>query len=166
MSSGGIYVAQSFQDLQNSLIDKIGELLSEMSFEKADGTTVAGAAGYPQQLPKLTQDDEDPDQFFPYYIVKIIGGHTATDNEPWDTTVDIMLGCYSDDAENNGHLKLLDMIKTITEYFQAYPLLNHKYRALQDMEFAIQDEDTYPYFFGGIEMKFWVARARREDEYS
>jgi hypothetical protein len=34
------------------------------------------------------------------------------------------------------------------------------------MDFALQDEDTYPYFFGGIEMKFWVQKARREDPYA
>lgn len=166
MPGSGIYVAQSFQDLQDSLIDKVGELLSEMSFEKADGTTVTGAAGYRQQLPILMQDDEDPDQFFPGYIVRIKGGRTQTDADPWDVAVDIIFGCYSDDNANDGHLIILGMIKAITEYFQAYPLLDHKYRVLQDMEFNIQDEDTYPYFYGDVEMKFWVQRARREDEYS
>ena len=166
MSGGGIYAATSFQNLQDDLIDKIGEVISEIEFEKADGNSVTGATGYRQQLPKLTQDDETEDQFFPYYIVRIENGKTPSDNEPWNVVVDILLGCYSDDETNNGHLQILDMIKAITEYFQAYPLLHHKYRALQDMEFALQDEDTYPYFFGGIEMKFWVARARREDEYA
>ena len=166
MPEQGIYMTTSFRDLQDDLIKKIGELLSETEFEKADGTVITGAAGYPQQLPKLVQDDEMEDQFFPYYIVRIENGRTPSDNEPWDVVVDILLGCFSDDNENNGHLQILDMIKVITEHFQAYPLLNNKYRALQDMEFALQDEDTHPYFFGGIEMKFWVARARRKDDYS
>ena len=166
MPESGIYVKQSFEDLQNALIGKVGELLSEMTFERSDGTTVTGVTGYRQQLPKLTQDDEDPDQFFPHYIVQIDSGRTQTDADPWDVTVDILLGCYSDDNANSGHLIILDMARAIMEYFQAYPLLDHKYRALQDMEFALQREDTYPYFFGGVEMKFWVQRARREDDYA
>ena len=166
MADSGINIVQSCLDLQDALIAKINELLSEMQFEKSDGTTVMGATGYRQQLPILMQDDEDPDQFFPGYIVRIKGGRTQTDADPWDVTVDIIFGCYSDDNANDGHLIILGMIKAITEYFQVYPLLDHKYRALQDMGFNIQDEDTYPYFYGDVEMKFWVQRARREDEYS
>ena len=154
------------------LYDEAGAQLSDdrestgIVFKKADGTTVIGATGYRQQLPRIVQDDEDTDQFFPYFIVRIETGHTPSDNEPWDVTVDILLGIFDDDTQNDGHVVIADMIQKITDYFVAYPLLDHKYRALQDMDFALQDEDTYPYFFGGIEMKFWVQKARREDPYA
>ena len=154
------------------LYDEAGAQLSDdrestgIVFKKADGTTVIGATGYRQQLPRIVQDDEDTDQFFPYFIVRIETGHTPSDNEPWDVTVDILLGIFDDDTQNDGHVVIADMIQKITDYFVAYPLLDHKYRALQDMDFALQDEDTYPYFFGGIEMKFWVQKAQREDDYA
>ena len=154
------------------LYDEAGAQLSDdgeptgIVFKKADGTTVTGATGYRQQLPRIVQDDEDTDQFFPYFIVRIETGHTPSDNEPWDVTVDILLGIFDDDTQNDGHIVIADMIQKITDYFVAYPLLDHKYRALQDMDFALQDEDTYPYFFGGIEMKFWVQKAQREDDYA
>ena len=154
------------------LYDEAGAQLSDdgestgIVFKKADGTTVIGATGYRQQLPRIVQDDEDTDQFFPYFIVRIETGHTPSDNEPWDVTVDILLGNFDDDTQNDGHIVIADMIQKITDYFVAYPLLDHKYRALQDMDFALQDEDTYPYFFGGIEMKFWVQKAQREDDYA
>ena len=68
-----------------------------------------------------------------------------------------------------GILILIEVYKANRSYLRS---IRHKsYRAAvrgtvremveQEMEFALQDEDTYPYFFGGIEMKFWVARARR-----
>ena len=155
-----------------TLYDESGALLSDeglstgLQFEKADGTTVTGATGYRQQLPLLTQSDEDPDQFFPYFIVRIVDGKTPSDNEPWDVSVDIIFGAFSDDALNQGHVYVSNMIEAVSDYFAAYPLLDHKYRALQDMNFVVQDEDTAPYYFGLLEMKFWVQKARREDPYA
>lgn len=155
-----------------TLYDENGALLSDdglstgLQFEKADGTMVIGATGYRQQLPLLTQNDDDPDQFFPYFIVRIINGKTPSDNEPWDVTVNILFGAFSDDSSNQGHVYISNMIEAVADYFAAYPLLDHKYRALQDMEYAMQDEDTAPYYFGLLEMKFWVQKARREDDYA
>jgi hypothetical protein len=170
---GGTVPSESLEDEGGAVLyDESGAFLTDvgkqtgMVFKKADGSTVIGATGYRQQLPRLVQDDDDADQFFPYYIVRLETGHTLSDNEPWDVTVDILLGIFDDDTENDGHIYISEMIQRITDYFVAYPLLDHKYRALQDMDFALQDEDTYPYFFGGIEMKFWVQKARREDPYA
>lgn len=170
---GGTVLIESLVDESGTtLYDESGAFLTDvgkqtgMVFKKADGTTVTGATGYRQQLPKVIQDDDDMDQFFPYYIVRIETGRTPSDNEPWDVTVDILFGIFDDDAENDGHIYILEMIQRVTDFFAAYPLLDNKYRALQDMEFAVQDEDTYPYFLGGIEMKFWVQKARREDPYA
>ena len=165
--------SEPLNDESNSLLyDESGRLILDgvtttgMLFEKADGTMVIGATGYRQQLPLLTQNDEDPDQFFPYFIVRIINGKTPSDNEPWDVTVHIIFGAFSDDSSNQGHVYVSNMIEAVANYFVAYPLLDHKYRALQDMEYALQDEDTAPYYFGLLEMKFWVQKARREDDYA
>ena len=165
--------SEPLADEGNALLyDETGRLLldgittTRMLFEKADGTMVIGATGYRQQLPLLTQNDDDPDQFFPYFIVRIINGKTPSDNEPWDVTVNILFGAFSDDSSNQGHVYISNMIEAVADYFAAYPLLDHKYRALQDMEYAMQDEDTAPYYFGLLEMKFWVQKARREDDYA
>jgi len=165
--------SEPLADEGNALLyDETGRLLldgittTRMLFEKADGTMVIGATGYRQQLPLLTQNDDDPDQFFPYFIVRIINGKTPSDNEPWDVTVNILFGAFSDDSSNQGHVYISNMIEAVADYFAAYPLLDHKYRALQDMEYAMQDEDTAPYYFGLLEMKFWVQKAQREDDYA
>ena len=165
--------SEPLTDEGNALLyDETGRLLLDgitatgMLFETADGTMVIGATGYRQQLPLLTQNDDDPDQFFPYFIVRIINGKTPSDNEPWDVTVNILFGAFSDDSSNQGHVYISNMIEAVADYFAAYPLLDHKYRALQDMEYAMQDEDTAPYYFGLLEMKFWVQKAQREDDYA
>ena len=34
------------------------------------------------------------------------------------------------------------------------------------MSFALQDEDTYPFYFGAIDIKFYVPKIGRSDDWS
>ena len=78
-------------------------------------------------------------------------------------TADIHLGVYDADLDNQGHQHVATMIQRIANRFAAEPLLDKKYRAQQDMEWALQDENTYPYFFGGIRIKFSVPKIGRSE---
>jgi len=161
-----IPTAKTVPFLQRDLIAEIESLISDLEFKRADGTKVFGAPGYIQQLPKLESDDEDPDQYFPYFIVRHTQSTTENDTAPWIATFNILLGVYDDDESNIGHFQLENAVQRITDRFVFDPLLSHAWRALQNIEIAIQEDDTYPYFFGGIELKFQVPKIRRNDEYS
>nr|WP_325300176.1 hypothetical protein [uncultured Dysosmobacter sp.] len=152
--------------LQRDLTKEIGEILRDLRFKDAQGKEVVGANGYYQQLPTITEDDDDSSKFFPYYIVRIQDGETKDDDDPWTVTTNILLGIYDDDPETNGHFAVLGMIQRITDRFAAEPLLNGRYRANQDINWALQDEDTYPFYFGGIEIKFSVPKIERRDPYA
>lgn len=78
----------------------------------------------------------------------------------------IILGVYDDDVTGAGYMHILTMIERITNRFLEEPLLDHKYRAEATMNTAIQDEDTYPYYFGAIEMTFNLPKIERRDEFS
>ncbi len=81
-----------------------------------------------------------------------------------DTT--ILFGCHDAGLENNGHRHILTMIERTVDRFASEPSLNGMYRARQDMEWALQDEDTYPYFFGAVRIKFDIPKVgRREPTY-
>ena len=60
----------------------------------------------------------------------------------------------------------MTMIQRITDRFAKEPLLNRKYRAQEKMSFALQDDDTYPFYFGGVEMRFSVPKMGRSDGWS
>ena len=44
--------------------------------------------------------------------------------------------------------------------------MDNKFRANQNVSFALQDEDTYPYYFGGIDIKFYTPKIGRSDDWS
>lgn len=130
-------------DLQKSLIAEIEELLAQMQLKNAAGEDVVGVKGYEQRLPEITDDEEDQSRFFPYFIVRIEEGNTPTDDEPWLVGTTVLFGICDYDKETNGHRTILEMITKITNRFLERPLLDSKFRANQNVSFALQDEDTY-----------------------
>jgi len=153
-------------EFQNKLIEECETLLKDIQTKNVAGETVTGVTGYAQMLPVVTEDEEDESQFFPYFIVRLTDGLTEDDDDPWTVTANIYLGVYDPDKQTNGHYHVLEMITRITNRFMKEPLLAKAYRAQQKMEWALQDEDTYPFYFGGIEIKFSLPRIGRSDDYS
>lgn len=153
-------------DLQKDLAEEIGNLLKEIRSKDAQGNEVVGAKGYYQQLPAIREDEDDVSKFFPYFIVRIEDGETEDDDDPWTVKADILLGSYDEDPDTNGHFRIMGMIQRIIDRFAAEPLLNGRYRANQKMRWELQDEDSYPFYFGGVELMFSVPKIERRDLYA
>ena len=151
--------------LQDALVEEIVIILKDIRVKNANGEPKPVNV-YPQRLPIFTEDEEDETQCFPYAVVRIGDSDTENDDDPWHVVVDILIGVYDDDLKGQGHLHILTMVERITDRFMEKPLLDGKYRAEQKMQKALQDEDTYPYYFGGVEMKFEVPKIGRRDEWS
>ena len=147
--------------LYDDLIAEVEDILKDVVTKNTAGEDVVGVKGYKYRLPLITADDEDESQFFPYFIVRLSGGKTEDDDSPWLVTADILLGVCENDKDIPGHEHIMVMIQRITDRFVAEPLLNKKFRAEQGIEWAVQDEDTYPFYFGGAEIKFNVPKIGR-----
>ena len=146
-------------NFQEELAKDVEHILKDVVTTNAAGERIHGVTVYKQQLPVITSDEEDESKFFPYAIVRL-------DDSPWMVTADVLLGLHDAEPSNQGHQHILVMCQRLIDRYAAEPLLAKKYRAEQDMEWAVQDADTYPYFFGGVRIKFSVPKiGRREPVY-
>lgn len=157
--------AASILLLQKDLLKEVTSLLGEMQFKNADGETVTGVTGYEQRLPQITEDDEDTSQFFPYAVARVTNWNTKDDTDPWHVTIDVLFGIYDDAKDSHGHEALMNMIEVVANRFVHEPLLAHSFRAEQNIDAELQDEDTYPYYFGGIEFVFTAPKIERKVEF-
>ena len=153
-------------ELQAELLQEVKKVLKDLRMKNTAGEFVDGINGYEQGLPLVVEDDEDESKFFPYYIIKLDEGETPTAEEPWKVHVFIILGIYEDSKENIGHKEIMNAVERIQQRFEKEPLLNGKYRADPEMSWALQDEQTYPFYFGALELYFWIPKIGREDRYS
>ena len=157
--------AASILLLQKDLLKEVTDLLKEMEFKNADGDTVKGVTGYEQRLPQITEDDEDSSQFFPYAVIRVTNWMTKDDEDPWHVTMDVLFGIYDDVKDSRGHEVLMNMIEKVANRFVHEPLLAHSFRAEQNIYAELQDKDTYPYYFGGIEFVFTAPKIERKVEF-
>lgn len=153
-------------DFQEDLAEDLKKVLKDIVTVNVVGQRVSGVNVYKQQLPVITSDEEDDSQFLPYAIVRLSDGKTEEDDSPWIVTADVLFGVYDSEKSNKGHQHVMVMCQRLIDRYAAEPLLARKYRAEPDMEWALQDEDTYPYFFGGVRIKFNIPKiGRREPIY-
>lgn len=148
-------------DLQESLAEEVGRILKDVETANAAGEKVSGVTVHRQQLPIIVSDEEDASQFFPYAIVRLIEGACADDDSPWGVTADVILGVHDEDPRNQGHAHVMVMCQRLVDRFAAEPLLDGKYWAHPNIEWAVQDADAYPYFFGGVRLQFSVPKIGR-----
>lgn len=155
-------------ELQRDLEKKIEELVKDVQSKTTTGRLVSGVTVYEQKLPELTAEEDEPSQFFPYAIIRLESGSTPDDEDAWNVSTSILFGIHDGSPNSKGHRTIMEMIQRTVDYFTAYPLLNHKFRAQQDISWALPDADadTYPFYFGGVEIKFSVPKMARKDIYT
>lgn len=129
---------------------------------------------YPQALPitetRLGWSDElspgegsnPEDEIFPYAIVRI--GETKYEEEYGQATVFLMFGIYNENQNMSGYSDLINVIETIVNKYRKNTVVGEFY-CDSKMSVAIQEDDTFPYFFGGIEMIWNLPRLVLEGEY-
>lgn len=73
-------------------MEEMKKLFQGITTENTSGETVTGVNVYEQNLPVVTDDEEDESQFFPYALVKLETGKTADDDSPWVVATEIHFG--------------------------------------------------------------------------
>jgi hypothetical protein len=155
----------TFKNLQDNLIAEVEKILKDIKTTDTDGKEVVGVKGYAHRLPITQSDEDDPAQYFPYFIVRFDTGRTRDDDDCWHVATDIVFGIH-DRATSNGHETILVMIQRLVDRFAWDPLLDKKYRADQDIQWAVGEDDTYPFFFGAAAITFSVPKiGRKEADY-
>ena len=153
------------QDLQDALVEETKIILRDVYTKDSEGNDV-GVKVYAQELPEISEDEDDDAKRFPYAIVRVGDSKTDNDDDTWHVVVDWLLGVYDDDLKRQGHRHILIMSERITDRFIAEPTLNKMYRAEPEISTALQDENTHPYYFGGVEMTFSIPKIGRRDDFS
>ena len=78
------------------------------------------------------------------------------------------IGIYDYEPSNRGHIDVFNTIDRIRQRFERNQLLRKQYMRLQSdqypMRWAVPDDDTFPYFFGALEMFFAIPKIETEDK--
>lgn len=98
----------------------------------------------------------------PWCNVKIDSGKVQTPGEDQLVTFAIIFCNFCNDPKKNGYEAILNLFQRVYERFSKEPLLDMQYENTGEFNWELQEEDTYPYFFGVIVTKFKVMGIQRE----
>ena len=151
-----------------NLIDDLEKDL-KMLFKNTNLKSPAGEykpfAIYKGTLP-ISDSEESPEPM-PYILVQLVNGDVGLSNNK--VAVRFIIAIYDRSYDNQGYCDILNAIESIRQHYTKHPILNNRYVAKIDdknsFEWSLPDEDTYPYYFGGIQLNFEVAHCNREDDF-
>lgn len=103
---------------------------------------------------------------YPYIIVRIDDGEIKDEDSAQTVNINLLIGTYEPDYDKQGHKDVLNIITKLYDRFARMPVLNGKYTIQYPVLWALQEEESYPFYFGGMNLTFEIAAVRREDEYS
>ncbi|OYP43551.1 hypothetical protein CG709_04400, partial [Lachnotalea glycerini] len=110
--------------------------------------------------------DEDSTDPSPDLLVRLMDGEMSEEEITQSVSINLIIGIYSDDTNAQGADFVLNVIQDIICRFRKCPILNKKYVLNQKLKWALQTDDTYPYYFGGMELNWQAPNIQREGIYS
>ena len=136
---------------------------------------------YRQQLPQF--DAQNTEDFFPYIIVRIDKGGVESPTAPHKVDILLVIGIYDDgtveyiqgskenfvddegwDTRNLGAITVLEIIEKIQTHYEQEPSLeNGKFYFDGPFNWAMQDEESYPYYYGACEFSFTLSAPRKKE---
>lgn len=146
--------------LQSSLVSDFKVELSEERFKNAKGDSVALNI-YPQSLPaKKGQKDSD---HFPYIVVKLIEGGSENEEDDDTCKIDIIIGIYDDNDNYQGYKDVVNVIEKIKQRLFRKKVYSNEFSLKYPFKWLVHEDDTYPYYFGGIETQWTMPKIMMDD---
>ncbi|MGG1442095.1 hypothetical protein ABE354_08550 [Brevibacillus laterosporus] len=146
--------------LQDALVNEIKALFSTMSFKNVKGEETELNV-FAQYLP-AKQTDEDG-EYFPYAVVRILGGGTSNETDAANCNALIFFGLYDESEDYQGHKDLLNVLRKLETHLLKKRIIDRRYRIEFPFDWSVyQDETTFPYYFGGAQTVWTLPAIRQE----
>lgn len=149
--------------LQEDLIDELKKVFKGVRLKDPYGDE-SDINIFSQNLPFVNVDEEE--EPFPYIIVRVTEGAINDVESEQELTTQLLVGIYDDSKEANGHKDILNIIQKIHERFFKNNVLANKYVMQTPFKWVLQEEDTNPYYFGGIEVSWKTRTIEKEDKFA
>ena len=118
---------------------------------------------YTQNLPvKREKEDES---LYPYVCVCFDEEEIKSRDDPLEVYVYFIIGIIDREKDKQGFRDVLQIANTIYQHFFRKGIIANMFRPDYPFKIALQKDDTYPYFVGGIESKWELPVIGEEEKF-
>lgn len=165
--------------LQDAIVADLADLF--------EGQTLQSSAGdkrpirvYPQDLPIIEGMDETEDRTEeipePYIIVRTSEGNVQDANSPQEIDLILVVCVYDKNPNRQGYRDVLHIIQEIYGRYAKNQMVRIKtdsggavggpWSIVYPIKWVTQQDDTHPYYFGAMSLKFEAPAVRQEVPYT
>ncbi len=146
-------------ELQDLVYNELSELFKDYTLRAADGNNTTALRVYKQDLP-ITESDDDSEETPPFLIVRLSDGEQSGWDEEHTVNVAVIICVWDDARERQGARDVLSIITRIHQMVMKHPALNGMFEP--PFSWALNDEDTFPYYYGACQFTMTASAVRRE----
>lgn len=147
-------IGRTPQLCQDAIIEMLAELFKG---KKYNGTTGRRELNiFKQDLPIAEDNDEDVDTdaaSAPYIVVRMIGGQIPDDDSPQEVDFSLTICAYDSGRERAGYQDVANIKEDIVQRLCAMPYFGGAFTVQKPITWALQTEDSHPYYFGACFVK-------------
>ena len=149
-------------DLQNCLIERVKVALRHTPLPTVYNNPKPFQV-FKQEVPEqhsdeIEYDDEgnmvNEDERFPFVCVKLMPGTQQANHEPLVQKVGLIIGVCNEDLERKGFDDAVTAMQAILNDINLNPIVDGRYSLQYPVNWNPHEEDTFPYFFIGIDLSF------------
>lgn len=160
-------VVLEFMDCMEAELNRIFEgMVFKNSLGKETGVHVFKQDFPIRRFQAGEEEETQEDDFFPYCVIRAENG---TNGNFQSTDITLTFGICERDENNSGEIRILNLIERVSQYFLNNRVIGGKFRLNYDSPIRwglpTKEEDTYPYFYGLMEMTWDSFYEVKEDDY-
>lgn len=144
-------IGRTPQLCQDALIDELKVLFNGKKYSGQEGREELTI--YKQDLPIPEDNDEDVDTESspsPYIVVQMQDGTVSNDNSTQTVTFSLILCCYDNGKKREGYQDVANIKEDIVQHMCAKPYFGGCFTVLKPIAWALQINDTAPYYYGAV----------------
>lgn len=146
-------IGRTPQLCQDALIEVLKELFKGKKYNGQQGRKPLKI--YKQDLPITDNNDSDVDTdaaAAPYAVVRMTGGQIEDDNSPQKVEFSLVICAYDLGNAREGYQDVTNIKEDIIQRFCTRPYFGGAFTVLKPIVWAMQQDDTHPYYFGACNL--------------
>lgn len=118
---------------------------------------------YTQNLP--VKEEKGDEKQYPYVCVCFDEEKIANREDPMKLSIFFVIGVFDPTNDKQGFRDVLQIANTVYQHFFRKGIIADAFRPDYPFKILLQKDDTYPYFFGGIESKWELPVIGEEEKF-
>lgn len=134
---------------QDALVEMIQELFDGKKFNGQEGRKPLTVFKQDLPIPEEIDDDADLDKAqAPYIVVRMSGGEIKDEDSPQVVEFSLVVCCYDTGRDREGYQDVANIKEDIIQRVCTAPYFGGAFTILKPITWALQQDDTHPYYFG------------------